>query len=184
LCTFSVENWKENVPDIDNNKAPNAHFLRRVKNRSNSTRGNNNSTSKKLTEIKEKKQKLEGNKMTVCAETNKITSPTNKKIFDAKNSKNLKNSGSTSNDNDSAVRNTHRMKAMNRLKQSHLSSNEQPNKSYKKSSSGSSKNRYSTRRVASTAATLPLPTAFMQHLDTVKVNVSMLELKKVLISKI
>lgn len=77
---FSVENWKENVPDIDNNKGSNAHFLRRFKNRSNGTRSNNNVTSKKVAEIKEKKQKLEGTKIIVCLETNKNTSLSNKKV--------------------------------------------------------------------------------------------------------
>ncbi|KAK6109040.1 hypothetical protein QQG55_34405 [Brugia pahangi] len=66
---ISVENWKENVPDIDNSKGTNAHFLRRSKNRSNGCKSNNSATSKKVVEIKEKKEKQEGAK--VCTETNK-----------------------------------------------------------------------------------------------------------------
>lgn len=109
------------------------------------------------------------------------------KIFDGKNSKNLKSSGSGNDGNGVVLRNTHFMKPVSKLKQSHASSNGQLNRqstgNYKKSSSGSSRKRYSTRRVASTAAAVPvLKVATTQHLDTVKVNVSMLELKKVLIS--
>ncbi|VBB34441.1 unnamed protein product, partial [Acanthocheilonema viteae] len=160
----SVENWKENVPDIDNNKKTNVHFLRRLKSYSNGGKWSNNVTSKKIVEIKEKKQKFEG-----------------PKIFNGENSKNLKSSDS-GNNGGTVLRNTHCMKPVSGVKQPRISSNgqsnRQPTRSYKKSSSGPSRKRYSTRRIASTAVAVPVPVAVKKHLDTVKVNVSMLELKK------
>ncbi|CAG9532902.1 unnamed protein product [Cercopithifilaria johnstoni] len=179
---ISVENWKENVPNISNNRGFNAHFLHRMKNRSSGARYNSNVTSKKIAEM-EKKQKLEGAKVIACVETNKNTSLPNKKIFDGKNSKNLKSSsnGKDGSDDGTILRNTYCV-VNNRLKQSHISSNEQSNRqrigNYTKSSSGSSRKRYSIRRVTSTAATVSMPTTVKKQLDTVKVNVSMLKLKK------
>ncbi|EFO21770.1 hypothetical protein LOAG_06717, partial [Loa loa] len=182
---ISVENWKENVPDIDSSKGPNAHFLRRFKNRNNIARSNNNVTSKKATEITEKKQKLEDAKDTICNETNKSISLSNKKIFNGKNSKNRKNSTNGNNDSGAGLRKTRCMKPVSRPKPSHASSNGQPNRqqqsgTYKKSSSGSLRKPYSTRRIASTGvANVPVPTVATQYLDTVKVNLSMLDdLKK------
>ncbi|KAL3986264.1 hypothetical protein ACH3XW_42015 [Acanthocheilonema viteae] len=177
----SVENWKENVPDIDNNKKTNVHFLRRLKSYSNGGKWSNNVTSKKIVEIKEKKQKFEGPKVITRTETNKNTSLPNKKIFNGENSKNLKSSDS-GNNGGTVLRNTHCMKPVSGVKQPRISSNgqsnRQPTRSYKKSSSGPSRKRYSTRRIASTAVAVPVPVAVKKHLDTVKVNVSMLELKK------
>ncbi|VDN92956.1 unnamed protein product [Brugia pahangi] len=138
---ISVENWKENVPDIDNSKGTNAHFLRRSKNRSNGCKSNNSATTKKVVEIKEKKEKQEGAK--VCTETNK------KVCF------------------------------LQQQQQQQQQKQQQTGGKYRKQSSGLSRKCFSTGRMNSNdVANASIAT---QHLDTVQVNISMLELKKVLI---
>uniref|UniRef100_A0A915PK43 Uncharacterized protein n=1 Tax=Setaria digitata TaxID=48799 RepID=A0A915PK43_9BILA len=178
---ISVENWKENVPDIDNNKGPNAHFLRGFKNRDGTNRRNfsNATESKKVAAIK-KKQKLQLNKFAVT-EINKKVSLSNKKLFDGKNSKTSKKDfGNGTSGDGTLLRSTHLMKPVSRLKPFHASSNGETNKQpivSKKPFSGSSRRRYSNRRAASNTA-VSLPAVSIQHLDTVKVNVPMLGLKK------
>ncbi|KAM3716634.1 E3 ubiquitin-protein ligase XIAP [Dirofilaria immitis] len=187
---ISVENWKENVPDIGDN-VPNTHFLRGFKNRrSDNIRNNksnsdgnsakNNAKAKKIVEIM-KKQKLEDRKVIVCNETNKNASLERKKIFSGKNAKKLRNCNNGNDDNGNV---SYNMKLMSRLKQSHAFSNRQANRkstgNYKKLPSPSElpKKRHSIRRITSTASVTLLTTTVTQQLDTVKVNVSMLELKK------
>ncbi|MCP9264501.1 hypothetical protein DINM_022601 [Dirofilaria immitis] len=163
---ISVENWKENVPDIGDN-VPNTHFLRGFKNRrSDNIRNNksnsdgnsakNNAKAKKIVEIM-KKQKLEDRKVIVCNETNKNASLERKKIFSGKNAKKLRNCNNGNDDNGNEV-NWKLQEATITIR--------------------ITQKRHSIRRITSTASVTLLTTTVTQQLDTVKVNVSMLELKK------
>lgn len=90
----SVENWKENVPDIDKNTKPAGHFPRGAKNRvrgtknansnnnsiSNNNNNSNNASKKVLTGMNEKR-KSDQTKFTVFIETNKKLPQLNRKAF-------------------------------------------------------------------------------------------------------
>ncbi|OZC07202.1 hypothetical protein X798_05780 [Onchocerca flexuosa] len=150
----SIENWKENVPDIDNKNRLSAHFFRGFKNRSNDIRRNK----------------------TDNYDSNANNNATFKKIFNGKNAKKLKSFDDGNDGNVNVLRN---MKPVSKVKQFHTGQpNRKPSGNYKKPLSELSRKRYSTRQVPLTSAIVSLSPSTEQHLDTVKVNVSMLEVKK------
>ncbi|VDK79760.1 unnamed protein product, partial [Onchocerca ochengi] len=149
-----TENWKENVPDIDNNNRPSAHFFRGFKNRSNDIRRNKSDNYDNSTN----------------------NNATLKKVFNGKNEKKLKSFDDGSDGNGNVLQN---MNPVSKLKQFHTRQpNRKPTGNYKKPLSESSRKLYSAGQVPLTSATASLSPSTAQHLDTVKMNVSMLEVKK------